>query len=185
MKFSYIDIFLIGGLALGGFLGYKGGLVKKLFNLLMLVVSVVLAIRFMRPIADFFAEAGVLSETAAGVVAFALIVLVIMVPAMLVYHRFGKSGAGKTAASVVGVILGVLEGAILISFVLLGMKVFDLPEKETRQESFLYRPMLNVVPRTFDFLQAYFPSGDRIKEEMSKRFKDIDLRDAVKTPTKP
>lgn len=185
MKFSYVDIFLFGGLALGGYFGYRGGLVKKLFNLLMLVVSAVLAIRFMRPVANFFSEAGVLDDTAAGVVAFALIFLVIMIPAVLVYHRFGKSGVGKTASTVIGVILGILEGAILISFVLLALKVFDLPEKETRQESFLYRPMLNMVPRTFDFLHAYFPSGDRIKEEMSKRFKDIDLLDAVKTQKKP
>jgi uncharacterized membrane protein required for colicin V production len=185
MKFSYIDIFLLGGLALGGFLGYRGGPVKKLFNLLMIVVSVVLAIRFMRPVADFFSEAGVLEETMAGVVAFALVFLAIMIPALLFYRRFGKSGIGKRAGSVMGVILGVLEAVILLSFLLLGLKIFDIPEKETRHDSFLYRPLLNSVPRAFDALQPYFPSGDRIKEEMAKRFKSIDFLDGVKAHKKP
>ena len=97
MKFSHIDIFLIAGIALGGSLGYRGGPVKKLFNLLMIVVSVVLAIRLMRPVANFFSEAGVLDETAAGIVAFALVCLAIMIPALLLYRRFGKSGIGKSA----------------------------------------------------------------------------------------
>ena len=185
MKFSYIDIFLIGGLALGGFLGYRGGPVKKLFNLLMVVVSVVLAIRFMRPVADFFSDAGVLDEMAASVVAFALICLAIIVPALLIYHRFGKHKTHLSAASAFGVVLGVFEAIVLLSFLLLALKVFDIPEKETRRESLLYRPLLNAVPRTFDALQPYFPSGDRIKEEMTKRFQSIDSPDAAKAHKKP
>ncbi|HTY58546.1 MAG TPA: CvpA family protein, partial [Bacteroidota bacterium] len=93
MKFSYLDIFLIGGLALGGFMGYRGGLAKKLFNILILLFAVVASSKLMTSVGDFFLDAGMLTETEAYVVGFTLVMLAIMIPAILIYRRFGKTGA--------------------------------------------------------------------------------------------
>jgi uncharacterized membrane protein required for colicin V production len=175
MKFSFMDIFLIAGLALGGFLGYRGGLAKKLFNILMLLISVVLASKLMTPVGDFFLESGVLGDPAAYAAGFALVMLVIMIPAILLYRKFGKTSPAKTAGNTVGVFLGVLEGAMVISFIFLGMRVFDEPDPDDRQASLLYRPLCNFVPRTFEFLQSYFPGASEFKKQISQRFKDIDV----------
>jgi uncharacterized membrane protein required for colicin V production len=175
MKFSFMDIFMIAGLGLGGFLGYRGGLAKKLFNILMLLISVVIASKLMTPVGDFFLEAGVLGDTGAYAVGFALVMLVIMIPAILLYKKFGKTSIAKTSGNTVGVFLGVLEGAMVISFILLGMRVFDEPDPEDRQASLLYRPLCNFVPRTFEFLQSYFPGASEFKTQISNRFKDLDV----------
>jgi uncharacterized membrane protein required for colicin V production len=175
MRFNFLDIFMIAGLGLGGFLGYRGGLAKKLFNILMLLISVVAASKLMTPVGDYFSDAGVLSDTAAYAAAFALVMLVIMIPAILLYRKFGKTGAAKTTGNTVGVFLGVLEGAMLISFILLGMRVFDMPEQEDRQASLLYKPLFNFVPKTFDLLQSYFPGASEFKKQVSIRFKDLDV----------
>jgi uncharacterized membrane protein required for colicin V production len=175
MKFSFLDIFMIAGLALGGYLGYRGGLAKKLFNILLLLISVVAASKLMTPVGDFFLDAGVLGDTAAYAVGFALVMLVIMIPAILLYRKFGKTGAAKTNGNTVGAFLGVLEGAMVISFLLLGMRVFDEPDQEDRQASLLYRPLCNFVPRTFEFLQSYFPGASEFKKQVSNKFKDLDV----------
>jgi uncharacterized membrane protein required for colicin V production len=101
--------------------------------------------------------------------------LVIMIPAILLYRRFGKTSAAKTTGNTVGVFLGVLEGAMVISFILLGMRVFDEPDAEDRQASLLYRPLCNFVPKTFDLLQSYFPGASEFKKQISNKFKDLDV----------
>jgi uncharacterized membrane protein required for colicin V production len=175
MRFSFLDIFMIAGVGLGGYLGYRGGLAKKLFNILMLLISVVIASKFMTPVGDFFLEAGVLGDPAAYAAGFALVMLLIMIPAILLYRKFGKTSAAKTTGNTVGAFLGVLEGAMVISFILLGMRVFDEPDQEDRQASLLYRPLCNFVPRTFVFLQSYFPGASEFKEQISRKFKDFDV----------
>lgn len=175
MKFSYLDIFLIGGLALGGFMGYRGGLAKKLFNILILLFAVVASSRLMTSVGDFFLDAGMLTETEAYVVGFTLVMLAIMIPAILIYRRFGKTGAAKTAGNTVGVFLGLLEAAMVISFILIGTRVFEIPEKDDRQASLLYRPLFNFVPKTFDLLQSYFPGASEFRKQISEKFKDYEI----------
>ena len=184
MKFSYIDIFLIVGLGLGGFWGYRGGLAKKLFNLLMLLLSVIVASRLMVPVGDFFSESGVLSETAGYALGFALVMIAIMVPAVLLYRRFGRSSGAQTAGNTIGGFLGVVEGAMIISFVLMGLRVFDIPEEDDRQESLLYRPLVRFVPKTFDLLQSYFPGASAFKEELTTKFKQFDFFGPMSQPSK-
>jgi uncharacterized membrane protein required for colicin V production len=177
MRFSYLDILMIAGLALGGFLGYRGGLAKKLFNVLMLLLSVVVAAKLMTPVGDFFLDAGMFGEKTAYAVGFAIVMVAIMVTALLLYRRFGKStgGAATAAGNTVGVILGVLEGAMLISFILLGLRVVDSPEQDDRQESLLYKPLFNFVPKTLDLLQSYFPGASEFKQQVSTKFKDLEI----------
>gem|GEM_PF-1891763 len=184
MRFSYIDIFLILGLGVGGFLGYRGGLAKKLFNLLMLLLAVIVASRLMGPVGDFFSESGVLSETASYVLGFALVLLAVMVPAVLLYRRFGRSRGAQTAGNTIGAVLGVIEGAMLISFVLMGLRVFDIPEEDDRQESLLYRPLVRFVPKTFDLLQSYFPGASAFKEQVTTKFKQFDFFGPTSQPIK-
>jgi len=175
MKFSYLDIFLIAGLCLGGFLGYRGGLAKKLYNILLLLISVVVASKLMTPVGDFFSDAGVLTDTAAYAVGFGLVMLAIMIPAIFLYRRFGKTGAAKTTGNTIGVFLGVLEAALITSFVLIGLKVIDTPEEDDRRASLLYRPLSNFVPRTFELLQSYLPGAAEFKKQVHDKFRDLDI----------
>jgi len=186
MKFSYIDIFLFAGLCLGGFLGYRGGLAKKLYNILLLTIAVVVASKLMTPVGDFFSDAGVLTDTAAYAVGFAIVMLAIMIPAILLYRRFGKTAGAKTTGNTVGLFLGVLEGAMIISFVLIGLKVIDTPDVDDRQASLLYRPLANFVPKTFELLQSYLPGAAEFKKQVQEKFRDLDIfAKPTEAPRKP
>ncbi|MEW6511917.1 MAG: CvpA family protein [Bacteroidota bacterium] len=185
MRFDFIDVFLIGGLGLGAYLGYRGGLAKKLFNLLMLLVAIVVAVRFMHTVGSWFTDAGIMAESASYVVAFLLLMLAVMIPALLLYRRFGKAaGSVKSGTAVVGLALGVLEGAMISSFLLMGLRVFDFPDESTRKGSLLYRPLVRFVPKTFDTLRPYLPGASEFKEELTRRFRDVDLFDTGAEPGK-
>lgn len=186
MRFAFIDVILLAVLGLSGYLGYRGGLAKKMFNLLMLLFAVVIAARFMHTVGLFFADAGVMGETPSYVVAFTLIMLAIMIPALLLYHRFGRSeGTVKTGTAAVGAVLGVIEGAMIVSFVLIGLKILDIPDEETRQESLLYRPLVRFVPKSFQLLESYFPGASEFRKEIELRFKDAELFTPPSPPRKP
>jgi membrane protein required for colicin V production len=185
MKFAPIDILIIGGLGLAGFLGHRAGMTKKLFNLLMLVVGVIAGAKFMKPVGAFFSEPDILSEKAAVAVGFALIFILIFVPALILYHRFGKTGLGKTSTSVVGVILGVLEGAILMSFLFLGLALVDIPDKETRDDSLLHSPISRIVPRTLDLLKGYLPGARELRDEITRQLRDGEIQKSQSIPGKP
>jgi len=176
MKFSAIDIPLLLALGISGFMGYRGGPARKLFNLLMLLLSVVVAAKLMEPIGLYLAETGIMSEVASYVAAFALVLVAIMVPAILLYRRFGKSGMGRPTMNAIGIVLGVIEGAFITSFVLFSLRVFDFPDQETRDESLLYRPLANFMPKTLEMLQSYFPGASSFREELSRHFKNPDPR---------
>jgi len=184
MKFAPIDILILAALALAGFLGHRGGMTKKLFNLLMLVIGVVVGAKFMKPVGAFFSEPGIFSEKTAIAVGFGLIFALIFVPALLLYRRFGKTGLGKTSTSVIGVILGMLEGALLMSFLFLGLALFDMPDKETREDSLLYNPVSNFVPKTLELLKGYLPGARELRDEISRQLKDAEIQKSLSNPGK-
>ncbi|HTY57166.1 MAG TPA: hypothetical protein VMF59_00050, partial [Bacteroidota bacterium] len=54
-------------------------------------------------------------------------------------------------------------------------RVFEIPEKDDRQASLLYRPLFNFVPKTFDLLQSYFPGASEFRKQISEKFKDYEI----------
>lgn len=180
MKFSYIDFFLFGGLAVAAYSGYRGGLSKKLFNLLALIGSVVIATQLMHPVGEFFIDVFLMSESLGYVLAFALVVCAGVLTTILLYKKFGKSSSSLTSSSqYMGTLLGLFEGAIVISLLLLALRVFEEPENEARRDSIFYRPLVNFTPKTFDLLRSYLPGAGAFREELSRTFKDSGIFDNV------
>jgi uncharacterized membrane protein required for colicin V production len=184
MKFSPIDLLFLLGFGLAGFLGHRGGMTKKLFNLLIIVVGVALGAKLMKTVGSFFSEPGILKEGPAVAVGFAIIFLLVIVPSMILYHRFGKTGLGKTSTSVVGIVLGVVEGALLMSFLMLGLALMDVPDNDTRQESLFYLPVTQLVPRTLEVLQGYLPGARELRDEIARQLKEGELPKSVPSPGK-
>ncbi len=184
MKFSYIDIFLYGGLVVAAYFGYKGGIVKKIFNLLALIASIVLSVQLMEPVGSVLLSIGILSEPAAYIVGFALVCTLLMVGAILLYRRFGKSEVATASSQFIGVIFGVIEGCLIISLLLLALKIFDAPAKQTRDDSLLYKPMVNFAPKSFDLLRPYLPGAGSFKEELETTFQKWNIFDTVAPPGK-
>jgi len=181
VKFSYIDLFLYGGLLLAAYLGYRGGFTKKIFNLLALLGSIVIATQLMRPVGGALIGIG-FGENIGYILGFALVVAAIMTLTISLYRRFGKISVVKSSSQMFGVILGVIEGCLIISLLLLALRVFDMPAKDTRTDSLLYKPLVNFAPKTLDLLRSYLPGASAFKDELTDTFKDIDIFEYMPKP---
>jgi uncharacterized membrane protein required for colicin V production len=106
---------------------------------------------------------------------FAAVVIAVMIVTILLYRRFGGTAMANSSSQFFGVLFGLLEGAIVISLVLLMLRLFGTPDRETRTASLLYRPLVNFVPKMFDLLQAYLPGASGFRTELSKTFEHYDI----------
>ena len=184
MRFSYIDFFLYGAIVIAAYLGYKGGITKKIFNLLALLASIVIAVQLMEPIGDALISSGIFSAPLAYIVGFALVNTGLMVLAIMLYRRFGKTSVGKSSSQLIGLILGVLEGCLVVSLLLLALKVFDFPSQSTRYDSMLYKPLVNFTPKTLDLLQSYLPGASSFRDELTSKFQQYNIFDLASPPGK-
>jgi len=177
VKFAFIDIFLLGALAFALYRGYRSGVTKKLLNLLALIGSIVLATKLMHPVGKMLIDIFLLSPLWGYLSGFALVVITVMGVTIFVYRRFERNPIATKSSQFFGVIFGLFEGLIIISLVLLMLKLFDTPDKETRGNSLLYKPMVNFVPKTFDLLKSYLPGASAFRRELSETFEEYDIFD--------
>lgn len=175
MKFDPIDILLFGFILTSVILGYRGGFTKKLLNVLALITAIMLAVFFMGLIGDFFEQVVLLDHVTSYVLGFGSIVAIIMLTAILLYKRFGSQGMAKSGSQIAGILLGLFEGLMILSLLLMMLKVFDMPDKETEEHSLLYKPMYQVAPKFFFIMRPYLPGAHAFQERLSVAFKDTPL----------
>jgi uncharacterized membrane protein required for colicin V production len=174
---TIIDLLLVGGLGFAVYRGYQSGAAKKVFNVLALVGSIVLAAKLMHRIGGFFIDVLLLSPLWGYIFGFASVVVAVMLLTIYLFNRFGRTGMANSSSQFFGVLFGLLEGAIVISLVLLMLRLFGTPDRATRTESFLYRPLANFVPTMFDALQSYLPGASSFRSELSTTFEQYDIFD--------
>lgn len=177
MKFDIIDIFLVAGLITGAVLGYRAGVTRKLLNVLALIGSIVLASHLMTSVGSFFTGTILLSEPTGSILGFALVVLIITVGIILVYRKYASKGLPKIHSQVLGIVLGIFETTIIIGLLLLMFKLYDVPDRETREDSLLYRPLIGFTPDLFDTLRPYLPGAEGFRTELSKTFRKQNIFD--------
>jgi uncharacterized membrane protein required for colicin V production len=180
VDFDFIDIFLLGGLVGSVYLGYKGGAQKKVFNLLALIGSIALATQLMQPLGSFFSEALYFSEPFSFVAAFAFVVLVVTGTTIYLYYRFGRSSTPSAPGKAFGMALGALEGALVISLLLLMFRIYDFPDELSRSHSLLHKPLLNFTPRMFDGMKSYLPGAGDFRKELMNCFGEYDILETPK-----
>jgi uncharacterized membrane protein required for colicin V production len=186
MKLTYVDFLIVAVLLGAMFLGFRGGVLKKVFNILALLACVVLGIEGMHAVGGALDDIGILNEPGASIAGFALIVVALMTASILLYRKFGKTSMANSSSQFFGAAVGLLEGLLVCSLVLVCLRVFDVPEASTRNGSLLYRPITRFAPRTFDLLHSYFPGASGVGEELSKIFEGLDIHDIVpEVPPKP
>ncbi|RCK77290.1 MAG: hypothetical protein IGBAC_1599 [Ignavibacteriae bacterium] len=86
-----------------------------------------------------------------------------------------KSTILKLINRFAGAILGAVQGILIASLVLLVLKFGDIPSEETRNDSLLYKDIVNVTPKVFDFFLGVVPESKSFFEEVQKhleKYKD-------------
>jgi membrane protein required for colicin V production len=156
----WLDIIFLVLLFIPTFIGLRKGLIKAVLSLVGLIVGVVLAGHFYKPVSNIFGF--ISNESVAHILAFILILALVLVAAFLL-ARLLKSVVSITMMgwvdNVGGAVLGFLFGFIFLSAILATWVKFFGSEMPT--EAFLGRVMLDYFPLILGLLPGEF--GDSIR----------------------
>ncbi|HTX20071.1 MAG TPA: CvpA family protein [Bacteroidota bacterium] len=164
---STFDTILLVILALFMFAGWRSGFIKKIIALVCLAFSLILATKYASSAGEsIFVPMGV-SEGPATIFAFLAIVGGIMLIQAIVYKVAIKKIVDGLWNKLAGVIVGLLEGGIIISMLLIFTSIyFHFPSQETKSSSALYLPLKNLAPQVFDSINTFLPESSDFYEEI-------------------
>lgn len=150
---NYIDYIIIIGLVIGFLLGFKDGLIRKIIGLIGLIAGVAFAFEFsdnfgklIRPI---FNNDEYFASVVAGILIFLVTILIASIIKRIV-HPLDK--LNLFINQFIGGIIGVVQIVFFLSALLLFINIFGFPNKATKDGSFLYKPVSEVIPSSIDLI---------------------------------
>jgi len=161
-----LDILIIIGVIIGFILGFKDGFVRKLIGIAGFILAVVAAVLFAAKlgylIENVFGIEYYLAEIIGGLIIFFSIITLFMFIKRVV-HPFDK--VNNLINQIVGGIVGSIQILYFLSAIFIIVNIFDLPEKDTRQNSIFYENIHKVIPLTIEYLSQYTPQPRKIIED--------------------
>ena len=134
---SWLDIIIIGVIALSALISLIRGFVKESISLISWIVAGIIAFRYFSPMAGLL-EPYVTSPTVRGVVGFAILFISTLVIGAIVnfimsqlVSKTGLSGTDKA----LGVVFGGARGVLIVTMIVLLASLTPMPEAQWWQDS--------------------------------------------------
>lgn len=165
----YVDV--IFAVVLCGFAlyGFKLGALKGTAALVALVVGLVFATKSMHVLGDSFSLMLNVHAALGSILAFVIIFFgVILVQIVLVRILWRPSKPAGLLSRLIGAGLGIVEGSIYISLLLVLLNLYNKPSKHVREKSVTYSSLLKFAPQVFDAAQSIFSYSTTFHEELKK-----------------
>ena len=156
----------MAGVIIGFILGFKDGFIRKLVGIAGFIVAIVAAVFFAGKtgllIETLFGIEYYLAEIIGGLIIFFSIIVIFMFLKRVV-HPFDK--VNNLINQIVGGIVGSVQVLYFLSAIFIIVNIFELPDKQTRQESLFYTPTHQVIPLTIQYLSNYTPQPRQLIED--------------------
>ena len=157
-----LDIILAIFLLLGFLLGLKDGLLKKIFTLIAVLLGIFLSYRFFRFGSAYLMNNAHFSPQLAVITSFLVIFLAVYILIRLIYRFFEPDKPKYSVLNrILGGIVGLVQAAIVASFLLLAASFFQFPNEEMKETSKLYTPLLNIAPQMIDITSSVIPRSTK------------------------
>ncbi|VAX18759.1 hypothetical protein MNBD_IGNAVI01-2232 [hydrothermal vent metagenome] len=159
---------------IGFALGFRDGFIRKVIGLVGLVLGVVLALEFYKPLgrilAPFINDEFYLAEIVAG---FLIFILTIFLASILkrIIHPLDK--VNRFTNQLLGAISGTLQILFFISGFMLFLNIFNFPSEEDRNNSLLYNEVYRVIPTTIDLIIGSNSDAKILMKEFIEQSSDI------------
>ena len=134
---SWLDIIIIGVIALSALISLIRGFVKESISLISWIVAGVIAFRYFSPMAGLL-EPYVASPTVRGIAGFAILFISTLVVGAIVnfimsqlVSKTGLSGTDKA----LGVVFGGARGVLIVTMIVLLASLTPMPEAQWWQDS--------------------------------------------------
>ena len=144
---NYLDIIITIPLVYGLIKGFSNGLIKEVTVLVSLLVGVYVAINF-----SLYLEpkvAGMLGgyKEFVSIIAFTILFLISVLCIKSIgffFEKLAKALALGFISSFLGGVFGLLKVVVVFSFLLFIITDYNLVNKQTKDDSVLYKPLLNI-----------------------------------------
>jgi len=165
---NILDILILIGILIFVLLGFRDGLLRKIFGILAVLGGLICATKFMSPVADFISQWVSFGEETLVIVSFFFIFVIVIGIVNLFYRWFGETGSDtlKMWSRLAGGFLGAGQGALAVSLVLLMFNLFDIPSDDAKRGSTMYQPIFQLAPGIFDYSLRWIPSSKKFFEEL-------------------
>lgn len=145
-----IDVILIISLAAFTVHGFTKGLISKLLSLAALFGGIVISAKYGGHAADILANLLGFGKTICGVVAVAAIFVILFVITGMITKGLKKVSILQLWDKFGGAIFGFVEGALILSLLLLVLGFFNIPSPgPALSKSFMYNPVKGFAPNVY------------------------------------
>lgn len=161
-----LDILIITAVIVGFILGFKDGFIRKLIGIIGFILAIVAAVFFSGKlghlIESLFSIEYYLAEIIGGLIIFFSIIVIFMLLKRVV-HPFDK--VNNLLNQIIGGIVGSIQILYFLSAIFIIVNIFDLPDKQSKQQSLFYNPCHQVIPLTIQYLSNYTPEPRKLIED--------------------
>lgn len=172
MTLAALDWFILVILAGGLIRGFMVGAVRQVASIVGLLVAFLLSIQLMHSVGDLVVATLGLSEAAAPIAGFISIFVVVQL-LFLALSRLLEQVLETLSLSLInraaGGALGGFKAVLLLSVLFLVLSGMEMPSEETREQSVLYSPVAEALPKTLDAASPYLPAAKRASETFGER----------------
>jgi membrane protein required for colicin V production len=174
---STADIILIVFLIIGGYSGYKKGLILEIIAILAFILAIIGGFKLlhlgMDIIASFYDGFGNLLPFMAFMLIFVAVIIVVSIVGRIVKKIIDWTPLGSVD-NVAGAVLGVFKWALILSIL---MWMFNsigisLPSSMMHNSS-LYPVIAGVAPKVFEWITVVFPSFELFIDSVTDFFESL------------
>jgi uncharacterized membrane protein required for colicin V production len=138
--------------------GVRDGIVRKLVAIVVLIAALIAGQIYMRDVGEFLTGRGGISHEDAPLYGFMLIFLGSLILQGFLYRLLTKCyKIGGIADRIGGVILGFLEGILLVSSMLFIFAMSGFPDRQNKIDSQFYKSVVNIAPQILDMTSTVGP----------------------------
>ncbi|MBI3124322.1 MAG: CvpA family protein [Ignavibacteriales bacterium] len=150
---NYLDYIILVIVIVGFILGFKDGLVRKIIGLIGLIVAIVLAFQLGGKVGklftSFFNQDDYLASLISGIIIFLGVLLITSIVKRII-HPTDK--VNNLINQTLGGLIGVIQILYFTSTICLFLNIFAYPKTGDREDSTFYNSVLNLIPKTTDFI---------------------------------
>jgi uncharacterized membrane protein required for colicin V production len=155
-----IDLLILFPLIVFGALGFRDGSIRKIVAIVVVIIAMFVSQYAMHDFGQFLHDnLRTQSQTAPMTAFFMIFFIMFFLQAVLYRFLTDSYKIGKIVDRVAGVVLGTIEGLLVISTVIFVLTMSGPPSRRTIWDSRLYHPTAAITPQIMDLFANVIPSA--------------------------
>lgn len=164
-----LDLLIVTPVIILSLLGFRDGMVRKLVSVVMMIIAMVVAQTYRADVGKMLGELFGIDVSFAPTMGFLTIFFGIVFVQSLLYRLLTANyKIGGIADRSLGSILGFFQGMLLVSVLLMIFALEDVPSKQAKMDSRLYKSVVNIAPQIMDFASSLIPEATQRIDELTR-----------------